>query len=390
MRFGKALVTVTVLLAGLVVLAACQGDAVAPEATPQATTVATSGGNPNASVSGSVTYRERLALTPGARLEVELRDTSLQDAAAPLVAEQVIENPGQVPIKFEVEYNRDGINSRNTYSIQARIVEGDGRLAFINDTAYDVITRGNPDKVEMVLVMVQPPPDPASGERPVDPNEWVVAEYPITGAEMLPPHEGDFLRVFYLQSELENCSRRGENSFEIDGNDIRVSLTHHVPPPASWAAPCDEQLVELDEYINLEGSLEPGQTYQVFVNGQRTTTFSRPRPDFPPSEIAQPDVVEATVNIQESFPPQYSLQVTYGIPAGSGCSQENGYTLKQGGEGEISISLTYHRVAPGEPVMCTADYPIRELSIPLGADFTPGQGYTVLVNGEEAASFTAQ
>lgn len=380
-------VLLSVLLSGLLALVACQSDA----GSPSATTTVASGKSANASVSGTVTYRERLALTPGARLEVELRDTSLQDAAAPLVAEQVIENPGQVPIKFEVEYNKDDINSRNTYSVQARIVEDDGRLAFINDTAYDVITRGNPGKVDMLLVMVEPPPpDPASGEQPVDPAEWVVADYPITGAEMAPPHEGDFLQVFYLQSELENCSRVGDSSFEIDGNDIRVSLTQRVPPPAPWAAPGDEQLVELDEYINLEGSLEPGQTYQVFVNGQRMSTFSRPRPDFPPSEIAQPDVVETTLNVQESFPPQYSLQVTYGIPAGSGCSQENGYALRRDGEGEISLSLTYHRVAPGEPVMCTADYPIREISIPLGSDFTSGQDYTVLVNGEEAASFTAQ
>ena len=58
------------------------------------------------------------------------------------MAEQVIEDPGQVPIRFEVEYNEDDINSRNTYSIQARIIEDDGRLAFINDTAYDVMSPG--------------------------------------------------------------------------------------------------------------------------------------------------------------------------------------------------------------------------------------------------------
>ena len=213
----SVVLVVLTLLAGLLALAACQGGAGnSPDAT--VTNEVTSGNRANASVSGSVTYRERLALSPGARLEVELRDTSLQDAAAPLVAEQVIENPGQVPIDFEVGYNKDDIEPRNTYSVQARIIESDGRLAFINDTAYDVITRGNPGKVDMTLVMVQPPP-PAEGEEAVDPNEWVVAEYPITGAEMLPPHEGDYLQVFYLQSELDNCSRRGESSFEIDGNE---------------------------------------------------------------------------------------------------------------------------------------------------------------------------
>ena len=375
------------LLSGLLILVACQSDS----GFPDANTTVTSGKSPNASVSGNVTYRERLALTPGARLEVELRDTSLQDTAAPLVAEQVIEDPGQVPIRFKVEYNKDDIDPRNTYSIQASIIEDDGRLAFSNDTSYDVITRGNPGKVDMLLVMVEPPPpDPASEEQPVDPNEWVKVELPIIGAEMLPPHEGDFLHVFYLQSGLENCSRPLEQSFEIYGSNIRVSLTHMAPPPASWAASCDEQLVELEEYINLEGSLEPGETYHVSVNGQQTTVFSRPRADFPPSEIALPDVMETTIEIQESFPPQYSLLVTYGIPGGSSCSRENGYALSRGGEGEIFISLTFHRVAPGEPVMCTADYPIRDISIPLAADFVPGQEYRVIVNGKEETTFSAE
>ena len=58
----------------------------------------------------------------------------------------------------------DDINSRNTYSVSARIEESDGRLAFINDTAYDVITGGNPDRVDMVLVLVEPPPEMVDGE----------------------------------------------------------------------------------------------------------------------------------------------------------------------------------------------------------------------------------
>ena len=96
------------------------------------------------SVTGTVTYSERIALTPGVELIVQIRDTSYADAAAELIAEQVISDPGQVPISFEVVYDPDSINSRNTYSVSARIEESDGRLAFINDTAYDVITRGNP------------------------------------------------------------------------------------------------------------------------------------------------------------------------------------------------------------------------------------------------------
>ena len=123
------MVSVIALLMGLMLgFASCQGGA--GEAGP--TSDITSGRTGNASISGTVTYRERLALTEGATLKVELRDTSLADAAAPLIASQTISGPGQVPITFRVEYNEDDIDPRNTYSISASIIESDGRLAFTN------------------------------------------------------------------------------------------------------------------------------------------------------------------------------------------------------------------------------------------------------------------
>ena len=140
LKFKNTLLLGISVLVFLVLVIAC---ATGPEAADETLEIP-SGRSPNAAVSGSVTYRERIALTPGARLVVELRDVSLADAAAPLIARQTIANPGQVPINFKVEYSNEDIDSRHTYAIQARIIESDGRLAFINDTAYDVITRGNP------------------------------------------------------------------------------------------------------------------------------------------------------------------------------------------------------------------------------------------------------
>ena len=81
----------------LIVAAGCQ---TAPGAS-QGTQEIPSGREPNAAVSGTVTYRERIALTPGASLVVELRDVSLAEAAAPLIARQTIANPGQVPINSQ-------------------------------------------------------------------------------------------------------------------------------------------------------------------------------------------------------------------------------------------------------------------------------------------------
>ena len=137
-------------------------------------------------VTGTVTYRERIALSPNAVVEVKLIDISRADAPAVTVGEQIIENPGQVPITFEIEYDPSDIDERFTYAVQVRIMDGD-RLAFINDTTYQVITRDSPTHVDLVLVRVGAPP-----AEPTPEPTMVEVPAPIDGveintAESLPP-----------------------------------------------------------------------------------------------------------------------------------------------------------------------------------------------------------
>ena len=352
-----------------------------------ATVEVPSGRSPNASVSGSVTYRERLALSPGAKLVVELRDVSYQDAAAPLIARQTISDPGQVPIKFKIEYNRDDIDSRNVYSITARIVESDDRLAFINDTAYEVITRGKPSKVDMLLVLVQPPPDQV--EEGTDWRKWVETPAKVAWANLIPNEPELFLRIGYYQSTIENCARPGSQGLEVEGNKIIATITLMQPPPTSWAIPCDEQLVELDAVEPIRASLEPGETYNVIVNDMATTSFSLPRSDFGHSIIAESPIESAEIMVLESAPPQYQLRVVSGLPKGSGCSQFNGYEIRRSESNDIEVIVTHHEVAD-RMVMCTADFPIVETFVPLGSDFVSGEKYTVRVNSDTVTSFSAQ
>ena len=352
-----------------------------------ATVEVPSGRSPNATVSGSVTYRERLALSPGAKLVVELRDVSYQDAAAPLIARQTISDPGQVPIKFKVEYNRDDIDSRNVYSITARIVESDDRLAFINDTAYEVITRGKPSKVDMLLVLVQPPPDQV--EEGTDWRKWVETPAKVAWANLIPNEPELFLRIGYYQSTIENCARPGSQGLEVEGNKIIATITLMQPPPTSWAIPCDEQLVELDAVEPIRASLEPGETYNVIVNDMATTSFSLPRSDFGHSIIAESPIESAEIMVLESAPPQYQLRVVSGLPKGSGCSQFNGYEIRRSESNDIEVIVTHHEVAD-RMVMCTADFPIVETFVPLGSDFVSGEKYTVRVNSDTVTSFSAQ
>ena len=345
-----------------------------------------SGRAPDAVVSGTVTYRERIALTAGAKLVVELRDVSLQDAAAPLIARQTIENPGQVPISFEVAYSRADINSRNTYAIQARIIESDGRLAFINDTAYDVITRGNPSSVDMLLVLVEPPPDQV--EEGQDWRTWVEAPVPVIWANLIPNEAEPFLRIAYYQSTIEGCARPGNEELRVEGTDIIVRVTLMQPPPTKWAIPCHEQVVELDTILPIGAKLEPEQTYRVIVNDRITTTLSFPRPDFPASELRNSPIMEAAIETNDRTPTEYQLRVISGMPSGS-CSHFNGYEIRRDNANSIDVRITHHYVV-AEGIACTTDFPIIETVVPLGSDYEEGAEYTVSVNGEHSQSFVAR
>jgi putative lipoprotein len=121
---------------------------------------ASAGGVESGRVTGSVTYRERIALPPTAVVRVRLVDVSRADAPAELLAEQTIIAAGkQVPIAFALTYDPTRINAAHTYAVQVRI-EDDGRLLFISDMHHPVITHEQPHHVDVVARRVAAPAQP--------------------------------------------------------------------------------------------------------------------------------------------------------------------------------------------------------------------------------------
>jgi putative lipoprotein len=113
------------------------------------------GCNAKSEVTGTVTYRQRIALPEDAVLTVQIQDVSIADAPAQVIGEQVIKKPGQVPIPYKVEYRYRDIDDSHIYAMQARIEDADGKLLFINDASFPVLTQGNPDEnVEIEVVPV--------------------------------------------------------------------------------------------------------------------------------------------------------------------------------------------------------------------------------------------
>lgn len=100
-------------------------------------------------VTGSISYLQRIALGPESVVHVRLVDLDLVDKPGYLVAQKAIHTPGQVPLEFELSYWEKRVESGHTYALQARIEDG-GRVIF--RTKEDVkIDASQPARQELVL-----------------------------------------------------------------------------------------------------------------------------------------------------------------------------------------------------------------------------------------------
>jgi putative lipoprotein len=113
---------------------------------------ATPGSNTGtARVGVEASFRERLALTPGARLEASLLDVSRADAAAAVVGKTVLEDVGQPPYRFSIAYDPAAIVANHRYAVRVVLLKKNDRLLFTTDQAYPVLTGGHPASVQVLL-----------------------------------------------------------------------------------------------------------------------------------------------------------------------------------------------------------------------------------------------
>ncbi|MES0824619.1 YbaY family lipoprotein [Ruegeria sp. SCP11] len=104
-------------------------------------------------VTGTATYRERIAVPPDATLYVELQDVSLADApAVPLAAKRYAVT--SVPTQFELTFDDALIKEGHRYVVRATINQGQD-LLFTTDTAYPVLTDGAGNSADLMLVQAQ-------------------------------------------------------------------------------------------------------------------------------------------------------------------------------------------------------------------------------------------
>jgi uncharacterized lipoprotein YbaY len=113
-------------------------------------------------VTGTATYRERIAMLPGTRFEAVLEDVSRPDEPAKAVGRYETDDAGNPPFGFAIEYDPAEIDPARTYSVRARLTGPDGRLLFVTDMIVPVLTRGAPDRVELLLKMATGLPQPTT------------------------------------------------------------------------------------------------------------------------------------------------------------------------------------------------------------------------------------
>jgi putative lipoprotein len=102
-----------------------------------------------ARVSGTVSYRERIALPDNATLTVQLVELIEEAAAGRIVGEQVISPAGQVPVPFDIAYDPASLEDGTRLGLTARIA-AEGAMLFESKRTV-AVDPASADDLELML-----------------------------------------------------------------------------------------------------------------------------------------------------------------------------------------------------------------------------------------------
>lgn len=101
-------------------------------------------------LTGSVTYREKIALSSGEMLELRLLDVTAKNTAPKEIA--ALRQPAAMPpMVFVLPYEASRIIPDHAYVVEARIVSSGGDVLFRSDETYRVLTGGAPEDVNILV-----------------------------------------------------------------------------------------------------------------------------------------------------------------------------------------------------------------------------------------------
>jgi copper homeostasis protein (lipoprotein) len=252
-------------------------------------------------ITGTVTYRERIALSPTSIVEVRLEDVTRADGTPPVVASTRIERPGQVPVRFELPYDPRAIQSRGRYAVRATIREGDVDLFASLDTAL-VLTQGRGSRVDLVLTRIGTAKPPEAGAAAGAAAGGALAgpgSTPIPVAAPLPPRPfTNFPITFTGALPCVDCesARYQLNLFEDESFFLRItyagSSRDATDDLGSWSLSSDRRMVAIrgmDGTSHVFHIVSPGTLRLLDAEG-RPLAAGQPRdlfrsPTFRPIEL---------------------------------------------------------------------------------------------------------
>ena len=170
-----------------------------------------------ATLEGTASYRERMALPPGAVFEAQLEDVSRADAAAEVIGKTSLPSPGNPPIRFAIGYDPARIQAGHSYVVRARILV-DGRPFFTTTESHPVLTRGNPDSVSLMLRRAE-----AGSAATLENTYWkavAIGDRPARVAENIPePHL--LLHPAHTRASGSSGCNGFSGSYQLSGDTLR-------------------------------------------------------------------------------------------------------------------------------------------------------------------------
>ena len=201
-------------------------------------------------VTGTASFRERIALPPQALFEAVLLDVSRAGAPAVVLGRDQVQPVDGPQIAFRILYNPAAIDPRASYAVRATI-RVDGQLWFTTDTTAPVLTRGYGHQVDLPMHMVRgqaaQPPQPGEVPRLAG-TFWRLTS--VNGAPAVdsgtgaPPHL--VLNADGSARALFGCNRMS-GSYMVQGNELRfgpIAATRMLCPP-----PLDAQEREMQRLL---------------------------------------------------------------------------------------------------------------------------------------------
>lgn len=167
----------------------------------------------NARITGTITLSGAHAPGSASQLEISLADVSAEDGSVE-IARQLSDVPEHFPAEYALPYRSSDVQAQHRYTVSARLLD-EGRPQWATDTAYAVITQGNPTHIDIRLVKAGTPSD---AEAPANVSASVI-EADLHDAAGLASYRAHFQDTQLTRLEEIQGARRA--SYEFTGARLR-------------------------------------------------------------------------------------------------------------------------------------------------------------------------